>query len=336
MSATMEINIVNETVSPAAPAEVATPARHAVPTARVFGRIALAAAVWLAVGTGGQLGLGYLVGALAPAWAASGWFHFLGTAVPLYGVALPLAALILRTVPDTLDRARLPRPSRPGGLLFAVLIAFAVGATYLLHNVTTLITAVLAELTGLTIRNVLAEGLSGGSLIGNAIILVVAAPLAEEFLFRGQMYRKLAGYGAKPYIFFSATAFGLMHVNVYQIGYAFVIGLILAGIVWQTGRNRLNVVAHALINATSVVGPLLLATAGYTATVVWGVALLAFGVAGLAAGTVMFVRRRRRLLQGFVPGLLPAPRVRAIAAAPGVLVFLGTVLTLLVGLQFLL
>jgi membrane protease YdiL (CAAX protease family) len=329
MSTIMETNIVNK----ATPA--ASPARHA-PSTRAFGRIALAAAVWLVVGTGGQLGLAYLVGALAPAWATSGWFHFLGTAVPLYGVALPLAALVLRTVPDTLAQARLPQPSRPSGRLFAVLIAFALGAVYLLSIVTMAATAALEALTGITISNVLEQGLSGGSLIGNVILLAVAAPLAEEFLFRGQLYRKLAGYGAKAYILFSATLFGLVHANVYQIGYAFVIGVILAGIVWQTGRSRLNIVAHALINASSAAATIVLATLGATAAGLFSLALYAVGLAGLIAGGVMFARRRRQLLDGFVPGLLPVPRVRAIVANPGVVAYLGVVLAVLVGLQFML
>ena len=61
------------------------------------------------------------------------------------------------------------------------------------------------------------------------ISVVIFAPLAEEFLFRGLIYTRLRILLAAPYtILTTAFAFGLYHGNMLQFMYAFALGVILA------------------------------------------------------------------------------------------------------------
>jgi len=55
----------------------------------------------------------------------------------------------------------------------------------------------------------------------------VLAPVAEEVLFRGYVLRSLRPFGKRFAIFGSALLFGLLHGNLLQTPYAFLMGLIL-------------------------------------------------------------------------------------------------------------
>lgn len=55
----------------------------------------------------------------------------------------------------------------------------------------------------------------------------LAAPIAEEILFRGLLLRSFAPYGRRFAIFASALLFSLFHGNLVQIPYAFCVGLLL-------------------------------------------------------------------------------------------------------------
>ena len=61
------------------------------------------------------------------------------------------------------------------------------------------------------------------------ISVVIAAPMAEEFLSRGLIYTRLRIILAAPYtIIITAVAFGIYHGNMLQFMYALALGLILA------------------------------------------------------------------------------------------------------------
>lgn len=88
-----------------------------------------------------------------------------------------------------------------------------------------------------------------------------------------------------------AALFGLLHINIVQVSYAFVIGLALGAIFWRTGRLRYNIALHAVVNVASfAVDPLwvvLMAFGTVGAFIVLG-ALCAGGASLYRAGTVAF------------------------------------------------
>ena len=82
------------------------------------------------------------------------------------------------------------------------------------------------------------------TLVGTAII----PPLTEEFAMRGIVMGSLRKYGDKFAIVSSAILFGLMHGNIRQIPFAFVVGLILGYAVIKTGSLWTGVAIHFLNN----------------------------------------------------------------------------------------
>jgi len=85
------------------------------------------------------------------------------------------------------------------------------------------------------------------------VLLVSILPgFCEEFLHRGVLLQGIKHWGFKKAIVISALLFGLIHFNIQQVGYAFVIGLIL-GFVSVVAKNIYPaIIIHAVNNFISV------------------------------------------------------------------------------------
>ncbi|MEG1037656.1 MAG: type II CAAX endopeptidase family protein [Mucinivorans sp.] len=78
---------------------------------------------------------------------------------------------------------------------------------------------------------------------------VVAAPLMEEYIFRGMLQRSLTVHSSPILgVIFSAVIFGLIHVIPQQIVGAMMAGLVLGAIFYLTGSLTTVVVIHLLNN----------------------------------------------------------------------------------------
>lgn len=107
---------------------------------------------------------------------------------------------------------------------------------------------------------------TAGSLPIFLIGLVVAAPLAEEFLFRGFLFPGLlrSRLGATGAIGVTALAWGSLHVQYDLYGMASVAagGILLGWVRWRTGSLWLCVLLHALVTIVATVEVMLIVAAG--------------------------------------------------------------------------
>ena len=114
----------------------------------------------------------------------------------------------------------------------------------------------------------------------SVMVLSLGAPLLEEVMCRGVLLelalravcptwragwrrivdarsREAARARAVPRLRFwianilQAGIFGMLHGDPVQVAYAFVLGLVLGAVFWQTGRLRYNIALHAAINFAS-------------------------------------------------------------------------------------
>lgn len=83
------------------------------------------------------------------------------------------------------------------------------------------------------------------------VMLVVIAPLFEEFIFRGAVMNLLKPYGSGIAVFVSAFCFGIFHGNFQQFFYAFALGILLGYISYATDSMFCNTVLHAMFNSIS-------------------------------------------------------------------------------------
>lgn len=212
------------------------------PARKTFSRIGLALSAILVIATLCQL-LWFAIPAAIwgedNAVSASSWWLWLGTIVPLYLIAIPVGLLIMRKLP-----AQSPTDAKLGSGNFFIFLPICFCLMY----------------SGNLIGNFLSSLLSGGTaenaLLDYAmdtnplkvVVMVILAPLLEEYVCRKQIIDRTRQYGEKTAVFLSALVFGLLHQNLFQFFYAFGLGLVFAYIYVRTGRLRYPVLLHGIIN----------------------------------------------------------------------------------------
>ena len=80
------------------------------------------------------------------------------------------------------------------------------------------------------------------------ILLNFIGPIFEELLFRKLLIDRTIKYGAKISIILSATLFGLMHGNLNQFFYAFLLGGFFSYIYIKTGKIIYPILLHICLN----------------------------------------------------------------------------------------
>lgn len=135
----------------------------------------------------------------------------------------------------------------------------------------------------------LLRGMGEGPSLEALFSVVIVAPLTEELLFRGLIFRGLdRRYGFLPAALISSALFAVSHFNLVQGIPAFAVGLYLAWLYRVTGTLWWNMAAHALFNGLSLLLALVFpdtSTDPNAAVLPWPVAVL--GAAALAAGVLM-------------------------------------------------
>lgn len=87
-------------------------------------------------------------------------------------------------------------------------------------------------------------------LLGSGLI----TPVLEELLHRGVVYGRLRRMiGLWPAVFVSALIFAVLHFNLVQFVYTFLIGIVLALFVEKSGRLYPAVIAHMVANILAVI-----------------------------------------------------------------------------------
>ena len=98
------------------------------------------------------------------------------------------------------------------------------------------------------------ENIGGGSFLGAVVVAVIGAPLIEEIVFRGIVFRSLRRVSpAWVAILASSVLFGLYHMNPVQIVYATLMGLV-AGIIYEKSNNLLfPILVHVANNLVAAI-----------------------------------------------------------------------------------
>lgn len=109
---------------------------------------------------------------------------------------------------------------------------------------------------GFGIKSSFSMDLVGNTVIDHILFFIVIAivpAIAEEFLFRGVLLSVLRKYGDSFAIFSTAFLFGIMHGNLAQIPFAFIVGIVLGYMVVVTESILPAIILHFLNNGFSVV-----------------------------------------------------------------------------------
>ncbi len=182
------------------------------------------------------------------------WTLWIYTFAPIYLIAMPLGCLIFRAVPKSnLAQARLTA----GQLVVIVFISLFM--MYASNFVGVLITTAISMLTGVSNDLPLNDYIMADSWPLKILVMVVLAPMLEEYVFRKQLLDRMVPYGSKLAVVTSALIFGLFHGNLNQFIYATALGLVLGYVYLRTGRLRYTIGIHMGVNFLgSVVSGLIL------------------------------------------------------------------------------
>lgn len=99
----------------------------------------------------------------------------------------------------------------------------------------------------------LSRTVQGNPLLINLILIAFIPAVVEEIIFRGLIFNGYKKRNPLKAALLSAVLFGLIHMNINQFSYAFVIGIIFAFLVYVTGSIIPTIIAHFVVNGTSVV-----------------------------------------------------------------------------------
>lgn len=141
-------------------------------------------------------------------------------------------------------------PLDPWELLQAVVVCMGVG--YLFSLLTSYIITAIETLVGSSSQNFVSEFETSLPFWLTVMSFAVLAPFFEEVIFRGILLHRLRGLGDTSAVLLSALAFAFFHLNLYQLAYAFVLGILFACITLLTGSIRDTFLLHAIINGSSV------------------------------------------------------------------------------------
>lgn len=128
-----------------------------------------------------------------------------------------------------------------------------------------------------------------GFLITVLAVAVVPA-LVEEFAYRGVFLGLLEKYGEGFSIIASAVMFGLMHGNLSQIPFAFMVGLVLGFIRVKSGSVVPAILLHFINNFVSVI--MMYITEGKSETLVVGTNTIYFALALISIALGVFALKK--------------------------------------------
>ena len=181
----------------------------------------------------------------------------------------------------------------------ALLLVIGVSAQFFVGGILEIVELLLPE--AMAEYSELMEDTSVGVFaIVSALSIAVLAPINEEIVCRGVMleyamramspgwnatdgarYRAVSARAFWIANTLQALAFGVLHMNLIQGSYAFVLGAVLGWVFWRTGRLRYPIILHFAMNASSyLVEPLypLLSVVPTGLVIVFAAVMFALGI----------------------------------------------------------
>ena len=200
-----------------------------------------------------QIALTLFMGERAAEIASSAWYVWGLNVFAMYVIAFPVLFLIVKGMRSTARGKRSLSASE-------FFIAFAIGEAFMIIGA--LIGNYLNGIIGLFVGHEITD--STGELIESSpiwliiLVAVIIGPIVEELIFRKLLMDKLGMYGDRIGIIVSASAFALFHGNLYQLFYAFLLGIVLAYVYSKTSNILYPIILHMLFNFFGSVLPMLL------------------------------------------------------------------------------
>lgn len=261
------------------------------------------------------------VGLLSIAAMSNTAYLFLSMAMYVFYLAVPTLTVALLS-----RRRQNPFPTkhvRAGS--YAVALFGGMAMAVLANYITNVIMSVLVEIGIPYPQFEKTQSGTSVSLLLNLLSTAILPALLEEMVMRGYVLGALRRYGDKLAVVLTAVLFGLIHGNVLQLPFAFMLGLVLGWLVVQTDSIWPAVLLHFGNNAMSVLLDYAEIVIGDStaATVLTFFVFCALGTVVLSAAFLSNRHRKEDLLRPLGNGESPlsvSARVKAIMFSPAMMV----------------
>jgi membrane protease YdiL (CAAX protease family) len=203
------------------------------------------------------------------------------------------------------------RPMKIGDF-FSLLAVFMMGQT--LFSLMSMVQEWILNQFGLTAVRAIESATADSETLSIFLYASFGAPIAEELLCRGLALRPLVDYGKRFAILMSAFFFGLMHCNIVQTPFAFVVGLVM-GYVAVEYNILWAMVLHMINNL--VIGDLPTRLLGDVAgNTLAGLAIWMLAISGL----IILIRRRHDIRNYIEANKVDNHAVACFFTSPGVVI----------------
>ena len=292
-----------------------------------------------------QYGVSWIIGQWKPEWLEDMTSSLIVSMVPMYLLGMPALIALVKKLP-----AIQPKQHTMKKWQFALALVMCFGVMYLSNYVGVFLAFLIGLFLGNPVSNDIAIIATSANMGVTFVIMVILAPLYEEYIFRKLIVDRTLRYGQGVAIVLSGLMFGLFHGNLNQFIYATALGMFLAFLYVKTGKLKITIAIHMIVNFMgSVVAVLLLKAikfeelmaleenmssmeaytqhvmqlvmdnlAGYIAYL--GYACLIFG--SMIAGMVLFIvfRKRFKLEKGEV-SIPKGQRFHTVILNPGMIAY---------------
>lgn len=180
---------------------------------------------------------------LRPEWLQNGNISLSLSMVPMYLIGMPALIALVKTIPtENVEK----RKMKWWQFLVAVLMCF--GLVYASNLIGTAVSTVIGILKGSAVQNTILDVVTSISTVFVILYMVICAPFMEEYVFRKLIVERTIKYGQGVAVVVSGLMFGLFHGNLNQFVYAFTLGCFLAFIYVKTGKLKITIAMHMMVN----------------------------------------------------------------------------------------
>lgn len=208
-----------------------------------FSRLCIAILVYIVISQSVASMAVLLLDEINPELLKSGNAQLILSSAIQYLLAFPIFVGLMKKLP-----ASAPEKKKLSGREIFKYLTVTVFVMYVGNYISSFILTVIQERFGGVPENDVSTLLTETDLLLSFAIAGIIGPIIEEIMFRKLLIDRLTPYGEAIAIFFPSLIFGLIHGNLYQFFYAFLIGAILSYVYVRSGRIIYTMIYHCFIN----------------------------------------------------------------------------------------
>lgn len=214
--------------------------------------------------------MSWLIVTFKPEWLKNPDLAIILGMIPIYLVGMPILMIMVKRLPVTVPEKR---HMKAGSFVLSFMMCYSI--SIICNVIGLIITFLIGLFKGGVVQNNIANLTADASLGVMFVCMVIWAPIMEEYLFRKLIVDRTVRYGQGVAVLVSGLMFGLFHGNLNQFVYAFPMGMFMAFLYVKTGKLKITIGIHMIINFLgSIVVTLLTDAIGleeYTALMYGGV-----------------------------------------------------------------